>query len=130
MKLNKEGRRLARELFRASLSDGRLDASKVRVVLEGVVKARPRGVLGVLKEYLRMARTKLAASRAVVESATPLEAAEAATLSEMIRTRFGPEIEAEFRVDPALLGGLRIQIGSDLWDGSVLDRLNRLRQAI
>lgn len=130
MKLNKEGRRLARALFRDSLTEGRLDPAKVRVVLSKVAEAKPRGAIGVMKEYLRMARSAVAAQKAVIDSAAPLEAPETARLAELIRTRFGAGMETEFRVDPALIGGIRVQIGSDVWDGSVLDRLNRLRQAI
>ncbi len=36
----------------------------------------------------------------------------------------------EFLVDPALLGGMRIRVGSDVWDGSVLNRLHRLQQEL
>ena len=129
MKLSKESRRLARDLFRASLTDGQPDPARVRVVLERLEAVRPRGVVGILKEYHRMIRTALASRRAVVDSAAPLDPADTARLAGLIHSRFGSGIEAEFRVDPSLIGGLRVQIGSDVWDGSVRDRLDRLKLA-
>jgi len=130
MKLGKEGRRLARGLFRASLTDGRLDPAKVRVVLAKVGEERPRGGAGILKEYLRMARIAAAGRRAIVESALPLDPAGSARFAESLRAKFGADLETEFRVDPALIGGARIRIGSDVWDGTVLDRLQRLQQVL
>jgi len=130
MKLGKEGRRLARGLFRASLTDGRLDPAKVRVVLAKVGEERPRGGAGILKAYLRMARLAAAGRRAIVESALPLDPAGSARFAESLRAKFGADLETEFRVDPALIGGARIRIGSDVWDGTVLDRLQRLQQVL
>jgi F-type H+-transporting ATPase subunit delta len=45
-----------------------------------------------------------------------------------LRSRYGDDLTAEFRTNPELLGGLRIKIGDDVWDGSVRHRLNQLQE--
>ncbi len=36
----------------------------------------------------------------------------------------------EFKSNPGLLGGMRVRVGSDVWDGSVKNRLERLREKV
>ena len=130
MKIPKEARKLSRSLFRSSFTDGRLDRDKVTAVLQGVAARKPRHTLSALKDYLRLVRMELARRHAVIESATPLEAVAADGILNDLRTRFGNDITHEFKVNPALLGGVRIQLGSDVWDGSVSGRLDRLQNAL
>jgi F-type H+-transporting ATPase subunit delta len=47
-----------------------------------------------------------------------------------LAVRYGAELVTEFRVNPDLIGGLRVKIGDDVWDGSVRGRLNRLEQEL
>ena len=50
MKLNKEARKLSKQLFRESFTSGALDAAKVSGVTDTVIRAKPRQYIGVLKE--------------------------------------------------------------------------------
>lgn len=130
MKISKEARRHARELFRASLTEGRLDARRVSEYSDRLIAERPRNYVGILKEYTRLVRLELQRRHAVIESAAPLEPAEAARIEGDLRTRFGADLTIEHRTNPDLLGGLRIQVGSDVWDGSVANRLELLKQQL
>ena len=130
MKISKEAKRLARELFHASLTNGRLDAAKTSNLADRLVKAKPRGYAGVLREFTRMVRLELASRHAVVESATVLDAAETAQLKKEIPARFGDDLTLEFRTNPSLLGGARISVGNDVWDGSVKARLAAFSQQL
>jgi F-type H+-transporting ATPase subunit delta len=130
MKISREARRMARELFRLSLSDGRLDASRVTEISQRVIAEKPRAYLEILKELSRLVRLELDKRHAVIESASPLDDASAANLAKTLRTRFGNDITTEFRTTPGLLGGLRIKLGSDVWDGSISSRLNELSQQL
>ena len=47
-------------------------------------------------------------------------------LEQTQRAKYGPDLTTEYKVTPALIGGLRVKIGSDVWDSSVRERLNRL----
>ena len=129
MKLSREARRQARELFQLTLVDGRLDTGRLNTIFNGVAEKKPRQYFPILKELTRLVRLELAKHHAVIESAVPLEPAMASQYEAGLRSRFG-DLTTEFRQNPALIGGLRVQIGSDVWDGSVLARLEALKSSI
>ena len=126
MKSNQKVRRAARHLYRLCLADGVLDDGRVRLVAQRLARSRYRGALAMLSEFQRLVRLDTDRHRAVVESAAPL----AQTLRENIQAdlarRYGGGIETSFTDNPALIGGLRITVGSDLYDGTVRARLAAL----
>src|SRR5262245_36646936 len=126
MKLHKEGRKLAKDLLRASLTDGVLDADKVKKATAAVIDSKPRNTIGVLKEFARLLRLELRKREATVESSADLESTEKTAITRALRAKYGADVTAEYTTNPALLGGLRIQIGSDVLDASVRTRLDRL----
>ena len=130
MKISREARRTAREMFRLSLVDGRLDTARVKDISDRLVSEKPRSFLEILKEYTRLVRLELANRHAVIESAVALPDEQASRILADIKTRFGNDVTAEFRVQPNLLAGIRIKVGSDVWDGTVCNRLNTLSQQL
>ncbi|PTX93744.1 ATP synthase F1 subunit delta [Spartobacteria bacterium LR76] len=130
MKISREARRAAREMYRLSLVDGRLDTARVKDISDRLVSEKPRSFLEILKEYTRLVRLELANRHAVIESALALSEDESNRILADLKTRFGNDITAEFRVQPGLLAGIRIKVGSDVWDGSVRNRLNTLSQQL
>ena len=128
MKLSREARRQATELFRFSMADGRLDESRLRAVADGIVERKPRQYVQMLKFLTRLARLETARHHAVIESAEELSApVREGILSDLTR-RFG-QLDSEFRQTPALIGGLRVRVGSDVWDGSIQSRLQSLKNS-
>ena len=128
MKISREAKRTARELLQLSLKDGRLEAGRVAEISSHLSTEKPRGYLQILKEYTRFIRLELEKRHAVIESPKALEAAGAAAIEQTLKQKFGSDITTEFRVAPSLLGGLRIKVGSDVWDGSVKARLAALSE--
>ena len=128
MKLSREARRQSKELFALAMVDGRIDSSRLRLIADGIVEKKPRHYLQMLKFLTRLAKLEAAEHHALIESATPLAEAIRAEISSSLATRFGP-ITSEFRHNPDLLGGLRVRIGSNVWDGSVQSRLETLKQS-
>ena len=126
MKLSKEARKLSKQLFRESFTGSALDATKVGAVTDTVIRAKPRQYIGVLKEFSRLIRLEAARRHAIIESAADLEAAEKTAILDTIRAKYGADVTTEFKTNPALIGGLRIQVGSDVVDASVHSRLDRL----
>jgi F-type H+-transporting ATPase subunit delta len=127
MQIPKEARRKARELFDASLdASGRTDAAKALHVADLLVKAAPRHSLQILKEFTRLVRLETSRHHAVVESAAPLDEASRSALFGAIQRRDGGTVTAEARVNPDLIGGVRIRLGSEVWDASVRSRLTAL----
>jgi len=126
MKLDKDSRILSKELFQASFTKGRLDGKKVALIGRKIAESKPRNALGVLKEFQRLVRLEVGKRHAVIESAVALDEATSAQLLANLRAKYGDDLTTEFKVSSELLGGLRIQIGSDVFDSSVRGRLKRL----
>lgn len=121
---------MSRQLFRSSFSDGRLDATKIRHAMQTVIAAKPRAYVDLLKDYQRLVRLEAEKSHAIIESATGLNAETSQRVLADLKSRYGNDLEAEFKINPDLIGGLRIRIGNDVWDGSVRQRLNRLEEEL
>jgi F-type H+-transporting ATPase subunit delta len=130
MKISREARRLARELFRLSLVNGRIDANRVGEISQNLIAERPRGYVQILKELSRLIRLELDKRHAVIESASALEGESGDTVVKALKQKFGDDITTEFRTSPGLLGGIRVKLGSDVWDGSVVSRLSELSQQL
>lgn len=130
MKVSKEVRRLTKELFQASFTDSRLDESKVRQIVQKIVSDKPRHYVDLLKNYHRLIRLETEKRRAIIESATQLDPATATRVANGLRAKYGSDLATEFRTNPGLIGGLRIRVGDDVYDGSVQGRLQRLEQEL
>ena len=130
MKINKEIRQLSRQLMRASFTDGRLDQGKIGSLVDSIITKKPRHYLDVLENYRRLLRLEVEKRRARVESASDLSPETSAHIVENLKRKYGQDLIAEFSVNPELLGGMRIRVGSDVWDGTVRNRLERLQQQL
>ena len=130
MKASKEAQRIARQLLKATVSSGQVDDGTVRTVLTKLAKDKPRGYQGVINAYTHLIRLELEKSRAVIESATSLGATMEAEVEADLKKKYGGEVTTEFKSNPELLGGMRVRVGSDVWDGSVKNRLERLRDKV
>jgi F-type H+-transporting ATPase subunit delta len=130
MKVKKEALRAARLLLKASMPGGRVDTARASELTRRMVAEKPRHTLQILESFRRLLRLELDKRHAVIESATPLDdAARARVLSELT-SKFGADLTSEFKLNPDLVGGLRIKLGSTIWDGSIRTRLESLRTAL
>ena len=128
MKISKEIRRLSRSLLRASFADGQLDSKKVASLVESIIAEKPRHYIRLLENYHRLLRLELEKRRATIESATALDPEVGQQITSELERKYGAGLTTEFVVNPALLGGVRVRVGSDVWDSSVRNRLERLQQ--
>ena len=130
MKINKEIRQLSREMLRASFTDGQLDQGKIASLVQSLIAKKPRRFLDILQNYKRLLRLEIEKRRATIESASELSSQNSSTILAKLKQRYGDDLTAEFRIDPKLLGGMRIRVGSDVWDGTVRNRLQQLQQQL
>ena len=128
MKISKQAQSEARQLFRSCFANGRLDEGRVRQAVKLLAEKKPRDYVGILSRLHRLVKLELEQRAAHVESAVPLPADVQAEVASRLQGIYG-ELELSFAQDPSLLGGLRIQVGSDLYDGSVKMRLEQLEQS-
>ena len=130
MKINKEIRRLSREMLRASFTDGQLDPGRIASLVDSMIARKPRNYIGVLKNYRRLLRIEVEKRRARIETASEVDRETSSRLVANLKKKYGSDLATEFVVNPQLLGGMRIRVGSDVWDGSVRNRLERLQQQL
>lgn len=72
MKINKEIRRLSREMLRASFTDGQLDPGRIASLVDSLIARKPRNSVKILQNYRRLLRLELEKRRARVETASEL----------------------------------------------------------
>jgi F-type H+-transporting ATPase subunit delta len=130
MKINKEIRQLSREMLRASFTDGQLDPARISSVIDSVTARKPRNYIDVLKNYRRLLRLEVEKRRARIETASEMNPTTQSEVVTNLKKRYGSDLTPEFVVNPQLLGGMRIRVGSDVWDGSVRNRLEQLQQQL
>ena len=128
MKPKMKVRREARQLYRLCLSDGVLDASRARWVGTRLAASRRRGAVAILSAFQRLVRLDHDRHTAVVESATELAGSLREGLHADLLRVYGPGLAATFQENPSLIGGMRIKVGSDVYDDSVRARLTALEQ--
>ncbi|HTV81343.1 MAG TPA: ATP synthase F1 subunit delta [Acidobacteriaceae bacterium] len=84
----------------------------------------------VVAEFGREVNRRLGIEEAKVTSARPLDEGERRQLEAEIARLTGSRVEARYAVDRSLIGGIVVQAGSTVYDGSVRGRLDRLRQEL
>jgi F-type H+-transporting ATPase subunit delta len=123
MKSNKRAKRQAKQLLSLCHVEGRLDEDRTRQVVQRVIATGRRDGPAILAYLLRLVRLDLAQYAANVESASPLAADLQSSIQASLLRRYGPGLNTTFALRPSLIGGMRIQVGSDVYNGTVLARL-------
>jgi F-type H+-transporting ATPase subunit delta len=130
MKISKDIRQLSRKLVRGSFVDGALDRERINSLVQSIIAQKPRSYLQLLENYQRLLRLEVDKRRATIESASDLDSEAGRQIVAGLQRKYGPGLTTEFVVNPALLGGVRVRVGSDVWDSSVRNRLERLQQQL
>lgn len=128
MKTNKQAAHEARQLFRSCVLNGLLDAGRVRHVVQRVTESKRRGYLAVLSRFRRLVKLDLERHTAEIESAAPLPDDLRARVQSGLERIYGPGIDIHFAHRPSLIGGMRVKVGSDVYDGSVQSELAALER--
>ncbi len=129
MKISKQAQRDARQLFRSCQVGGLLDEQRVRTAVSLIMAKKPRGYVEILSRLHNLVKLDLAKRTAKIENAVETSPALMAEIKANLEKVYGAGLEVNFVINPKLIGGLRIQVGSDLYDGSVKTRLEKLEQS-
>ncbi len=129
MKISKQARRDAKQLFRSSFVNGLLDDSRALTAVRLLIEKKPRGHSGILNHFQRLVKLDIERRTAKVESATPLSPASQENIKGSLAKRYGQGLNISFAQDASLIGGLRVQVGSDVYDGSVKAKLAALAES-
>lgn len=109
------------------LFSGKLSNSAVGIVRHLVANPRGRKLSAALREGARVAADQGGSELATVTVAAPLNSEQQAKVATLLEQTAGRPVRVTTILDPSLVGGVRIQIGNDVIDGSVRSRLDDLR---
>ncbi len=125
---DKQVARKAKKLFRLCLVSGWLDEDRARRVVQKIVAERGRGYLRLLRQFGRLLRVQQEQHSARVECAFPSTPDIESSVRHRIESLYGAGIATVFAHNSHLIGGMRIRVGSDVYDGSILNRLTALEK--
>jgi F-type H+-transporting ATPase subunit delta len=91
---------------------------------------RKNQLRGVIRAFKRLAAEHRGETIAEVVTAHPLKDDQVAALKAQLRARAGQDVILETEVDPAILGGIVVKLGSQMIDSSIRTKLNRLASAM
>ena len=107
-----------------------VNALTQKFILLVAAKRRLFALEGIIAAYNHKVARLKGEVEAEVTSARPLSAAETAELTRILKSGLGREPRLESRVDPALLGGLIVKLGSRMIDSSIRTKLSGIRAAM
>jgi F-type H+-transporting ATPase subunit delta len=113
-----------------TLLRGRASEATILIVSSLVQQPRERRVRQLLSHAMDLVADQRGSIVATVVTATPLSAAQSERLSTVLTRRYGKQVGLNAVIDPAVVGGLRVQIADDIIDASVAARLTDLRQRL
>ena len=130
MKISKQARRDAKQLFLTCRTSGVLDDAKVRQAVQSVIARKPRGYVAILSHFQRLVKLDIDRRTARVENAVETAPELKESIKASLARRYGAGLNVQFAVNRDLIGGLRVKVGSDVYDGSVQARLSRLAESL
>ncbi len=129
MKISKDALRSARQLFRACFDvNGRMHNTRAKRVVKRVGETKPRNYQAILTAFQRLIRLEVEKRTATVESVAELTLEGRDQLRRDLQKKYGDDLTLDFFINPDLIGGLRVKVGSHVWDGSVRAKLQALRE--
>jgi F-type H+-transporting ATPase subunit delta len=128
MKITKKAKREAKQLYRFCLLKGVLDENRARQVAPRLLATGERDCLPILSHFLRLVKLDCAQHAATIESATPLPDDLQSIVQTKLAHRYGLGLTMAFARRPELIGGMRIQVGFDVYDGTVRAALEALKK--
>lgn len=119
-----------KEALLDELLEGKVTSATLRLVTEVVVHPRSRGLERGLEEYARMTAERRRRLTAVVRSAVPLSEEQTRRLADALAAAYGRELHLNIEVDPDVMGGLTVQIGDEVIDGTIAGRMAEVRRRL
>jgi F-type H+-transporting ATPase subunit delta len=127
---NKQVQQQARQFFKLSLVDGQLSADRVAGILQYAEKNRHGQTVAVLKTYQRFIAAEVARGEAVVEHAGPIGNELLANIATAMTKKYARRVTSRAQRTDALLAGLRIRVGDDVYESSVAGQLAALATSV
>ncbi len=130
MRGDKKTKLLAKQLFKLSLVNGEVSAAQVAGVLGYIEKIQPRQTLALLKLYHRAIAAEVAKSRALIEHAGPIGDSALKLVESAMTQKYHRAVTASAQRNDALFAGLRVRVGSDVYESTVAGQLAALAASL
>ncbi len=130
MKIPKDALRTSRQLIRATVRNGAINGEFAKAVVAKLATEKPRNYLAILSSYQRLLRLEVAQRHAIVESAQLLNPGDQELVLLELKKKYGQDVTAEYKIKEDLISGMRVRLGSHVWDGTVKARLEALREKV
>ena len=122
--------KLAKKLLELSKDNGVVTESKVTEVLAGLQLVQHRYHLTVLKTFLNYLRREVALHTAVVTTPTRLSEDAIKAIEVQFSKLYNRPISAVTQSDTALIAGVRVRVGDDVYDASIAGCLQRIAESV
>ena len=109
------------------LLDGKASAQTVAIIDHLVQQPRGRRIAALLREAASIVADESGLAVATVTSASPIDDKQLGRIAAALSKANGRDLRINHVIDPSIVGGIRVQIGDDVIDGSVATKLNDLR---
>ena len=129
MKISRQAQREAKQLFQACHAEGNLNDDRTRETVKLLLEKKPRDFVAVLSHLHRLIKLDVQRRTADVQSAVALNENQQADVRENLSKLYGNNLNYTFTENGELLAGMRVKVGSDVFDGSVRTRLTNLEES-
>jgi F-type H+-transporting ATPase subunit delta len=113
-----------------ALLEGKVTAATLTLVTELVLRPRGRSLEGGLAEYGKLVAQRRQRLVALVRTPTELSARQRTRLAGVLAAAYGHEVHLNIEIDPSTIGGLSIEIGDEIIDGTIAGRLDDVRRRL
>ncbi len=127
---SKLGTNAAKSALVSALLKDKASEQTLAILDHLVQQPRGRRIGGLVRTAAAIVADEAGLAVATITSASPISAAQVDRLRAGLSKSYGRDLEVNLVVDPSIVGGIRVQIGDDVIDGSVSTRINELRQRL
>jgi F-type H+-transporting ATPase subunit delta len=109
---------------------GKASEATVRLARQAVLNPRGRRLSATLELFLREAAARRQQAVAHATVAVPLTAAHYDRLVAALSALYGRSVQLNVDVDPSIMGGIRVEVGDEVVDGSIVHRIDEARRRL
>lgn len=129
MKKDKQLLKMVKQLVDESFSDGKMIERQVLRAIK-ILKSLPRSrALFAMPEFLKNLKRKEREHTMCIETAIPLSVAQVQKMRKIVERKIKIS-KVLININPEILGGFKLKIGDEIWDESVLGKINQVKEAI
>lgn len=130
MKADKQNKAYAKSLFKLCLEGDAISEERLAAVLATLERNPPRRYIGVLKAFLAIAKREVADRTAAVEFAGAISPVAIESIRSKLSAAYGRSISVATRQNDALIAGIRVRVGCDVYDASIAGVLHELQSSL